>query len=192
MKCRDFEVDENRMIRFRKLQALRKEELSTQTLRALFRLLDEDGSGEVSAQEIRHGLILLGFEEATDPIALSRVVSDIDDDNTGTITESEFLSFFSKQNRTSLSWLLKSYVLEHTYIIATTYGTCSKCRHTQHRLGLQQKAINFSAIHLRNWPSSCFSPPSSGSCADFMSTLTITTRGPDRTFLFFSITVFCV
>jgi hypothetical protein len=120
--CRDDTLDENRMIRSRKLQALKKEELSTATLRSLFRLLDEDGSLEVSAQEIRHGLILLGFDEAADPIALSRILSDIDEDNTGTITESEFLTFFSKQNRTSISRLLKSYVLEHTFIIATTYG----------------------------------------------------------------------
>ncbi len=43
---------------------------------------DDDGSGEVSAQEIRRGLLLLGFPEAEDPVALSRVVSDIDEDNT--------------------------------------------------------------------------------------------------------------
>ncbi len=110
------------MIRSRKLHSLQKEELSTATLRALFRLLDEDGSGEVSAQEIQRGLQMLGFQEASDPVALSRVISDIDDDNTGTITESEFLSFFSKMKRTSLSALLQSYVLDHTYIIATTYG----------------------------------------------------------------------
>ena len=76
------EMEESRVIRSRKLQSLKEEELSTATLRALFRLLDEDGSGEVSASEIRRGLILLGFEEAADPVALSRVVSDIDEDNT--------------------------------------------------------------------------------------------------------------
>ena len=40
----------------------------------------------------------------------------------GTITEAEFLSFFCRQTRTSLSALLKSYVLDHTYIVATTFG----------------------------------------------------------------------
>jgi hypothetical protein len=40
----------------------------------------------------------------------------------GTITESEFLSFFSTQTRTSIGQLLKRYVLNHTYITATIYG----------------------------------------------------------------------
>jgi Ca2+-binding EF-hand superfamily protein len=74
-------------MRARKLQTLATEELSIKNLRALFRLLDEEGTGEISALEIRKGLQLLGFSEAADPVALSRVVGDIDDDNTGTITE---------------------------------------------------------------------------------------------------------
>jgi hypothetical protein len=70
------------MLRSRKLLALATEELSISNLRSLFRLLDDDGSGEVSSLEIRRGLKLLGFPEADDPVALSRVVSDIDEDNT--------------------------------------------------------------------------------------------------------------
>lgn len=109
-------------MRSKKLKALSSEELSLENLRSLFRLLDDDGSGEVSANEIKRGLILLGFPEAHDPVALSRVVGEIDDDNTGTITEGEFLTFFGSQTRATLGRLLKGYVLNHTYILATTYG----------------------------------------------------------------------
>ncbi len=98
-------------------------------LRALFRLLDEEGAGEISALEIRRGLLLLGFPEAADPVALSRVVGDIDEDNTGTITESEFLAFFGAHDRASIGELLNNYVLDHTYIVATTYGQLISITH---------------------------------------------------------------
>ena len=109
-------------MRAKKLKALSSKELSLNNLRSLFRLLDDDGSGEVSADEIKRGLIMLGFPEANDPVALSRVVREIDDDNTGTITEGEFLAFFGRQTRITLGKLLKGYVLDHTFILATTYG----------------------------------------------------------------------
>jgi hypothetical protein len=82
IRHRDDGTGDNRMLRSRKLQTLAQQEISLKNLRSLFRLLDDDGSGEVSAHEIRRGLLLLGFPEAKDPVALSRVVSDIDEDNT--------------------------------------------------------------------------------------------------------------
>lgn len=85
--------------------------------------MDDDGSYEVSPAEIQRGLLLLGFENAADPVALSRLLVDIDEDKTGTITESEFMAFFSTQDRVSLRTKLDSYVIERAFITATFYGT---------------------------------------------------------------------
>jgi hypothetical protein len=74
---------DSRKLRARKLAALAQRDLTTDNLRALFRLLDDDGSHEVSPAEIQRGLLLLGFENAADPVALSRLLVDIDDDKTG-------------------------------------------------------------------------------------------------------------
>lgn len=38
---------------------------------------------QVSPAEIQRGLLLLGFESASDPVALSRLLVDIDEDKTG-------------------------------------------------------------------------------------------------------------
>ena len=44
------------------------EEISLDSMRSLFRLLDEDGGGSLSAEEIKKGMHLLGFKEADDPV----------------------------------------------------------------------------------------------------------------------------
>jgi len=119
----DPEVLNAKKLRARKLADLAKKELTSANLRALFRLLDDDGSYEVSPAEIQRGLLLLGFENAADPVALSRLLVDIDEDKTGTITESEFMAFFSTQDRISLRSKLDSYVIERAFITATFYGT---------------------------------------------------------------------
>jgi hypothetical protein len=118
----DIDAD-SRKLRARKLAALAQKDLTAENLRSLFRLLDDDGSHEVSPAEIQRGLLLLGFENAADPVALSRLLVDIDDDKTGTITESEFMSFFATQTRQTLKEKLDSYVIDRAFITATFYGT---------------------------------------------------------------------
>ena len=97
------------------------QEISVDSMRFLFRLLDEDGGGSLSAEEIKKGMLLLGYPEAHDPLALGRLVQSIDEDQTGTISESEFLSFMSKESRRSLKDKMSQWSLQHTYIHATRY-----------------------------------------------------------------------
>jgi Ca2+-binding EF-hand superfamily protein len=78
------------------------QEISLGTMRFLFRLLDEDGGGSLSAGEIKRGMLLLGYQEAHDPLALGRLLRCIDEDRTGAVSESEFLSFMRDETRRSL------------------------------------------------------------------------------------------
>ncbi len=48
-----------------KLASKATEDFSPQSLRGVFRLLDEDGSKELSPAEVKKGLIQLGFEVGT-------------------------------------------------------------------------------------------------------------------------------
>jgi hypothetical protein len=114
---------DSRKLRARKLATLATKDLTAENLRALFRCLDLDGSHELSPAEVQRGLLLLGFENAADPVALSRLLVDIDEDKTGTITETEFMAFFATQTRGSLKEKLDSYVIERAFITATFYGT---------------------------------------------------------------------
>jgi hypothetical protein len=110
-------------LRERRLTDLAEKPLSLDNMRQLFRLLDMDGSQEVSPGEIQRGLVLLGFEAANDPAALARLLLDIDEDKTGTITEAEFLAFFSGNiTRKSLQERLESYVISRACIKATFFG----------------------------------------------------------------------
>ena len=112
-----------RKLRARKLLSLADDDsLTTTDLRALFRLLDEDGNHEVSALEIQSGLLLLGFEAAADPVALSRFLLDVDSDRTGTVTEDEFLSYFNNKTRAQMERDLNSYVVARSLVTATWYG----------------------------------------------------------------------
>lgn len=111
-------------LRERRLRDLSSKPLSMNNMRQLFRLLDMDGSQEVSPSEIQRGLVLLGFEAANDPAVLSRLLLDIDEDKTGTVTEAEFLAFFSGNiSRASLKERLNSYTIGRACIKATIYGT---------------------------------------------------------------------
>ena len=49
-------------MRHLKLMARAQEEFSPHGLRSFFRLLDEDGSKELSPAEVQKGLLILGFE----------------------------------------------------------------------------------------------------------------------------------
>ena len=97
-------------------------EISLDTMRFLFRLLDEDGGGSLSAREIKRGMLLLGYSEAHDPLALGRMVRSIDEDQTGAVSESEFLSFMCDETRQSLHDKMSRWSLQHTYIHATRYA----------------------------------------------------------------------
>jgi hypothetical protein len=104
------------------------EEISVESMRYLFRLLDRDGGSSLSVEEIKKGMILLGFPEAHDPVALGRLVQSIDKDQTGTISESEFLSFMSRESRTSLKEKMSKWSLQQSSIRATRYPTSGELK----------------------------------------------------------------
>eukprot|EP00291_Cryptomonas_curvata_P019728 CAMPEP_0172176098 /NCGR_PEP_ID=MMETSP1050-20130122/14607_1 /TAXON_ID=233186 /ORGANISM="Cryptomonas curvata, Strain CCAP979/52" /LENGTH=500 /DNA_ID=CAMNT_0012848299 /DNA_START=139 /DNA_END=1637 /DNA_ORIENTATION=- len=120
---RSGEIDRTYFLRTWKLDAMAHEEISMDSMRSLFRLLDEDGGGSLSAEEIKKGMHLLGFKEADDPVALGRLIQNIDEDQTGTISESEFLSFMGNESRDSLKKKLCSWSLQYTCCRATRYHT---------------------------------------------------------------------
>jgi Ca2+-binding EF-hand superfamily protein len=99
------------------------EEISVESMRFLFSLLDIDGGSSLSSEEIKRGMLLLGFEEAHDPVALGRLIQSIDGDQTGTISESEFLAFMSKESRRSLKDKMAKWSLQYTHMQATRYST---------------------------------------------------------------------
>jgi hypothetical protein len=98
------------------------QEISLGTMRFLFRLLDEDGGGSLSAREIKRGMLLLGFPQAHDPLALGRLVKSIDEDQTGAVSESEFLSFMCDETRQSLHDKMSRWSLQRTRVHATRYA----------------------------------------------------------------------
>jgi hypothetical protein len=65
-------------------------------MRNLFHCLDTDGSGELSHGEFQKGMRVLGFDALADPALLYAMCDDIDVDNTGSLTEREFLAYFHK------------------------------------------------------------------------------------------------
>ena len=111
-----------RRLRARKLAALSSREINPRTMRQLFRLCDEDGSHLVSPAEIQRGLVLLGFPAAKNPVALSRLVVDIDRSKTGAVRESEFLAFMSGATRDSLRERLRAYTIERCFVLGTVFG----------------------------------------------------------------------
>lgn len=70
-------------LRAAKLRGLAKEEICLESMRKLFRLLDEDQGGTLDPQELKKGMEMLGFQEVADPVALDRLVREIDEDKTG-------------------------------------------------------------------------------------------------------------
>ena len=118
-----WETSDRRKLRAKKLLSLASEgSLSNTNLRSLYRLLDENGNQEVSASEMQSGLLLLGFESAADPVALSRFILDVDSDRTGTITEDEFLAYFLKADSDKMRHDIDGYVVTRTLITVTHYG----------------------------------------------------------------------
>lgn len=118
-----WDTNDRRKLRAKKLLALASDgSLSSENLRSLYRLLDENGNQEVSASEMQSGLLLLGFEAAADPVALSRFILDVDSDRTGTITEDEFLAYFIKADMDKMRHDIDGYVVTRTLITATYYG----------------------------------------------------------------------
>ena len=104
------------------------QEISLDTMRFLFRLLDEDGGGSLSAREIKRGMLLLGYREAHDPLALGRLVRCMDEDQTGAVSESEFLSFMCDETRRSLHAKMARWSLQRTHVLATRYAAAGDAR----------------------------------------------------------------
>ena len=111
-----------RRLRARKLAGLATREINPRTMRKLFRLCDEDNSHEVSPAEIQRALVLLGFPIAKDPVALSRLLIDIDEDKTGVVSEGEFMAFMGTTSRDALRERLSGYVIDRCFIKATIWG----------------------------------------------------------------------
>lgn len=104
-----FETDEvQETLKKNKLRKVRDAPINLELARSLFRLLDDDCSGILSTQEFLQGMRYLGFDEVGDPVVLTRLILAIDKDETGTIEEKEFLSFFADHTRSSLSKYLAS------------------------------------------------------------------------------------
>ena len=111
-----------RRLRARKLAGLATKEINPRTMRMLFRLCDEDNSHEVSPAEIQRALVLLGFPLAKDPVALTRLLVDIDDDKTGVVSEGEFMSFMGNTTRDALRERLGGYAVDRCFVKATIWG----------------------------------------------------------------------
>eukprot|EP00919_Chromeraceae_sp_WS-2016_P053502 GHVR01127020.1.p1 GENE.GHVR01127020.1~~GHVR01127020.1.p1 ORF type:complete len:112 (+),score=13.46 GHVR01127020.1:45-380(+) len=62
-----------------------------------FRLLDEDGSGSVSADELQRHLNDQGFNEQQSKAAITRIMEYCDKDGSGTIEEGEFVSLMTEK-----------------------------------------------------------------------------------------------
>jgi Mg2+ and Co2+ transporter CorA len=76
-------------------------------IRRLFRFFDSDGDGSISASELRQGLLAMGFD--TSHIAnLHKFHSELSQDNTGVIRESQFIQAFRALNRSTLAQQLNS------------------------------------------------------------------------------------
>ena len=111
-----------RRLRARKLAGRATKEINPRTMRMLFRLCDEDNSHEVSPAEIQRALVLLGFALAKDPVALTRLLVDIDDDKTGVVSEGEFMAFMGNTTRDALRDRLNGYVVDRCFVKATIWG----------------------------------------------------------------------
>eukprot|EP01048_Picozoa_sp_COSAG05_P015133 COSAG05_NODE_1790_length_4082_cov_21.604162_5_plen_179_part_01 len=61
--------------------------------REVFDSYDKDGSGAISADELRELMLVLG--ERPDPARLQKMVEEVDDNNNGVIDFTEFLTLFA-------------------------------------------------------------------------------------------------
>merc|ERR1719267_269310 len=80
-------------------------------IREAFELFDTDGSGSIDAKELKVAMRALGFEPKKDEIA--KMISDVDDDGSGTIEYPEFLSMMTQKilNRDPKDEILKAFKL---------------------------------------------------------------------------------
>lgn len=62
-----------------------------QAAAAVFNVIDEDGSGQIEASEMRKGLKMLGLD-SVDEDTLEYVVKEFDTDGTGDIDKKEFVN----------------------------------------------------------------------------------------------------
>merc|ERR1712216_973344 len=80
-------------------------------IKEAFDLFDTDGSGEIDSKELKVAMRALGFEPKKEEI--QKVISDVDDDGSGTIEYEEFLKMMTHKilNRDPKDEILKAFRL---------------------------------------------------------------------------------
>merc|ERR1719161_2888437 len=64
-----------------------------QEIKEAFDLFDTDGSGNIDSKELKVAMLALGFEPKKEEI--QKMISDVDDDGSGTIEYEEFLKMMT-------------------------------------------------------------------------------------------------
>eukprot|EP00439_Symbiodinium_sp_Y106_P073253 s1093_g13.t1 len=82
-----------------------------QEIKEAFDLFDTDGSGEIDSKELKVAMRALGFEPKKEEI--QKMISDVDDDGSGTIGYEEFLKMMTHKilNRDPKDEILKAFRL---------------------------------------------------------------------------------
>ena len=82
-----------------------------QEIKEAFDLFDTDGSGEIDSKELKVAMRALGFEPKKEEI--QKMISDVDDDGSGTIGYPEFLKMMTHKilNRDPKDEILKAFRL---------------------------------------------------------------------------------
>jgi Mg2+ and Co2+ transporter CorA len=123
------DVKQPKKIWERSMRGLKRQDITSDVMRKLFRLLDQDGSGELSAHEIQFGLTSMGFEILSNPAILMKVMTTMDARQAQgcKIDEAEFLSFFSNKSRRDMDAILAS-EKSSTSIRGLSFNSSGECR----------------------------------------------------------------
>jgi len=96
---------------------------STAEIRKLFRSFDRDNDHVLQHKEFQQGMLMMGLEKANDPYAFSKIIEEVDVDQTGLIDEEEFTNFFRKHKFDEIEERLEQHAnLASTTITVTEYG----------------------------------------------------------------------
>jgi len=100
---------------------------TTTEIRKLFRSFDTNNDHTLQHAEFQHGMTLMGLEAARDPYAFSRIVEEVDEDQTGEIDEEEFTRFFRKHKYLEIQQRLEHAQSKSTCTITVVeYGFTSE------------------------------------------------------------------
>ena len=97
-------------------------QFTSANLRRLFRLMDRDNDTRLSHAEVLHGLKAMGMVSGTDSAAVSALLSEMDTDHTGSISEREFISFFQRAKARGVRDRLARHQHTDVAVQVTTYG----------------------------------------------------------------------